>query len=102
MPLLVTPNGRYRIGIHRIGERFTVKRMTAVERTETHPDGQIAYFDIIDHSDNSTMTIDEDDAEQLEALWQLVLTNHLTAEQVDKHLAWLFDVQCPPEHSTLS
>lgn len=43
------------------------------------------------------MTIDEEDAEQLEALWQGVLCKSIAPEAIGNHLQWLFDVKYPPE-----
>lgn len=96
MPLIHAPEGRYRIGLHRIGTRFTLERLTCVERSECHPDGRITYFNVHDHSDQSLMIIDEDDAEKLEALWQSVLKGSLPAEVIEKHLQWVFDINCRP------
>lgn len=96
MALVVSPEGRYRIGIHRIGTRFTLERLTSVERSEAHPDGRIAYFNVHDHSDQSSMTIDEEDAEKLETLWQSVLSGMVPAEAVENHLTYVFDIKCPP------
>jgi hypothetical protein len=98
MALVVTPNGRYRIGIHHVGERFTVQRLTEVERTEAHPDGRIACFKVHDHSDDSMMTIDEEDADHLEVLWQSVATKQMAAVEIENHLTWVFDIQTPPKH----
>ena len=102
MALVVTPNGRYRIGIHHMGERFTVHRLTEEERTEAYPDGKIACFEVHDHSDGSTITIDEEDADRLEALWQSVLTKEMAAGEIENHLIWVFDVKNPPEHAMSS
>lgn len=96
MALVVTPEGRFRIGIHPIGTRFILERLTSVERSEAHPDGRIAYFTVHDNSDNSRMTIDEEDAERLETLWQAVRVGAIPVESIESYLTQVFDIDCPP------
>ncbi len=102
MAFIVGPNGRYWIGIHRVSERFTVQRMTEQERTEVHPDGRISHFIVTDNSDNSTITLDEEDADRLESLWRAIQAKEEGAAELEKHLTWIFDVQNAPESKTSS
>ena len=96
MPIVHTEDGRFRISIHLAGERFVMRRHATLERSEAHPDGKIVEFVVLDIRDDSIMTIDEEDAEQLENCLNLVLSGQLDREQLEAHLEHVFDVACPP------
>jgi hypothetical protein len=96
MPIAITPAGRFRFTTGFAGDRFIIRRYTHLLRTESDPDGRIAWFEVDDLSDRSSMHIDEDEAEQLETLWREgKVTGDFTA--LEAALAHLFDVVHPPE-----
>ena len=96
MPIAITPAGRFRFTVGAAGERFHIRRYTQLQRTEIDPDGHIAWFEVDDLTDRSSMHIDEDEAEQLEALWrQRKAAGDFGA--LAAALAHLFDVVHPPE-----
>ena len=100
MPIVHTENGRFRFSVYLAGQRFVVERYATLDRTEDHPDGKVVEFVVSDNSDESKMTIDEEDAEQLERCLVMFLSGQLANEDLEAHLANVFDVVCPPPPMT--
>ncbi len=96
MPIVHTQNGRFRFSVFLAGQRFVVERYATLDRSEDHPDGKIVEFVVSDNSDDSKMTIDEEDAEQLERCLVMFRAGQLANEQLEAHLSNVFDVICPP------
>lgn len=101
MAFVVTAEGRFRWTPH-LTERFQINRYGTPECDETHPDGHIVCFRVRDNKDGSWMTIDEDEAEELEALWQAARRQQVAPEALEARLAEIFDVLCPLEEAATS
>lgn len=99
MALVKTPDGTYRFAVYRPCDRFTLQRYGSLNRTETQPNGSIVKFVVTDQLDNSIMIIDEEDADRLDVLLIRCLTQQAPASEIEEHLAQIFDVICPVEHS---
>lgn len=100
MALVKTPDGTYRFSFYHPCERFTLQRYGALERTEAHPNGVIVKFVVTDCSDHSIMTIDEEDAEQLDTLLTRLILGEIDGNIIERHLAHIFDELCPPTGQT--
>lgn len=95
MAFIVTAEGRFR-WTPRLTERFRIHQPGTPERDETHPDGRIVCFKVRDSKDGSSTTLDEGEAEELEALWLAARRQQVAPGALEAWLAEIFDVLCPP------
>lgn len=95
MALVQTAEGRFRYFLH-LGTRFVIQRHGALERSEAYPNGKVVKFIVTDTVDNSAMIIDEEDAEQIDALLVQVLAGQADNQVLEDHIAHIFDDLCPP------
>lgn len=95
MALVHTAEGRFRYSIHS-GTRFLIQRHGALERSEAYPNGKVVKFVVTDNIDSSVMIIDEEDADQIDALLVQVLAGQADNKVLEDHIAHIFDDLCPP------